>query len=333
VPNVLVDTSARSASVSFLGRSYAQPFGIAPMGVAGLMGYDCERAMARAAAAAGIPFVLSGASLTPMEAIREVAPEAWFQIYVTPDRDQMAPLIERVRTAGFDTLVVTVDFPVPGNREHYVRNGFEMPLRPSLGLAWQGLSHPRWLVAVFLRNLLAFGWPHFENTAAALRSPVIARDVVLNRGRRDRMTWDDIAWIRSRWGGKLIIKGILVRSDAKRAERVGADAIVVSNHGGRQLDRAVAPLDALPHIVEECPNLPVVLDGGVTRGTDVVTALSLGARLVLVGRPFLYAAAAGGRTSVERGIQLLTDEIDRDMAMLGRSSPADIDRTAVMERP
>jgi len=314
---VLIDVSQRLQQVELFGRTYASPFGIAPMGINAIMGYRGDIAQARAAQAADIPMVLSGSSLIPMEDVIRAAPGTWFQAYVPGDVARIDGLIERVAAAGFATLVVTVDTNVAANRENNVRTGFATPLRPSMRLAWDGVTRPSWLFGTFFRTLMRHGMPHFENSFATRGAPILSANVLRDFSARDHLNWTHVARIRARWTGHLVIKGILNPADAIQARACGADGIIVSNHGGRQLDGAVAPLRVLPQIVQAAPNLPVMLDGGVRRGTDVLIALALGARAVFVGRPFAYAAAIGGEAGVAHGIKLLREEIDRNMAMVG----------------
>jgi L-lactate dehydrogenase (cytochrome) len=286
--------------------------------------FECERVLAEAAGAANIPFILSGSSLMKLEAILKANPNAWFQAYIPGDRARIGPLVDRVARAGYRTLVITVDVPVGGNRENNARNGFMLPLRPSASLAWDGISHPRWLVDNLLRTLLTRGMPHFENVDAVRGAPVISAQAERSFGRRDALKWDDIAWIRERWRGKLVLKGVLASEDATRAVRIGVDGIIVSNHGGRQLDGAMPSLAALQDVRTASGAITVTLDSGVRRGTDVLKAIALGATGVFVGRPFLYAAAIGGKQGVAHAISLLSLEIDRNMAMLGCTRLGDL---------
>ena len=216
--------------------------------------------------------------------------------------------------------MLTVDVPVAANREHNVRAGFSTPLRPSLRLAWDGLSHPRWLFGTFLRTLVTHGMPHFENNYATRGAPVLSAQAVRDYSDRGHLNWEHFRLIRRLWKGTLVVKGILHVADARIARDTGADGIIVSNHGGRQLDGAIAPLGVLPEIVAECPQIPVMIDSGVRRGTDVLKALALGAKFVFVGRPFNYAAALAGEAGVRRAIQILSAELSIDMAMLGITS-------------
>jgi L-lactate dehydrogenase (cytochrome) len=313
----LVDTSERTAGASLFGRDYTAPFGIAPMGASAVAAYDADRVLAGGAAASGIPFILSGASLTPMEEVIKVNPAAWFQAYVPGETPRIEPLVERVAAAGFDTFVLTVDVPVSGNRENNVRNGFSIPLRPTPRLAWQGVTHPRWLGGTALRTLRHRGMLHLENMDATRGPPMLSREAVRAFGVREALNWRHVDLVRRRWPGKLVLKGILAAADARLARAAGVDGVIVSNHGGRQLDSAAAPLDMLPGVVAEAGGMTVVLDGAVRRGTDVLKALALGASFVFIGRPFLFAATVAGAPGVRHAVRLLREEIERDMALLG----------------
>ena len=317
VPRVLTDVSGRSRATTLLGRRHAAPFGIAPMGASALCAYRGDVAMARAAAAADIPMILSASSLIPLEQVRREGSTTWYQAYLPGETARIEALVDRVAAAGFDTFVLTADVPVAANRENNVRNGFSVPLRPSARLAWEGFSHPSWLFGTAVRTLLRHGMPHFENMDATRGPPVLSRDLVRAIGRRDQLAWKHVELIRRRWKGRLVVKGILAGEDARRARESGADGVIVSNHGGRQLDGAIAPLRVLPEIAAEAGGMAVMLDGGVRRGTDVLKALALGAHFVFVGRPFLFACAVGGEAAVRHAIGLLSQEIDRDMALLG----------------
>ena len=322
VPRMLVDTSGRALTTTLFGRTYDAPFGIAPMGGTAMAAYQGDLVLARAAAAANIPMILSGASLTPLERAREAGPAAWFQAYLPGETGPITQLVERVARAGYDTLVLTVDVQVAANRENNVRSGFDTPLRPSLRLAWDGIIRPRWLVGMFLRTLLLHGMPHFENMGP--RVPLLSRTGERQRGRRDRLSWQHVELIRRLWKGRLVLKGVLDRNDARLARESGVDGVMVSNHGGRQLDGAVTPLRVLPGIVEQARGMTVILDSGIRRGTDVLKALALGANFVFIGRPFLYAAAIAGGAGVHHAIRLLREEIDRDMALLGITTLAEM---------
>jgi L-lactate dehydrogenase (cytochrome) len=317
LPRMLVDVSKRSQQTSLFGRTYAAPFGIAPMGIIALSAYRGDLVLAQTAGAANILMVMSGSSLIRLEDVAQEGKTMWFQAYVPGDVPRITALVERVARSTFDTLVITVDSQVAGNRENNVRTGFSTPLRPTLRLAWDGITRPRWLFGTFMRTLVAHGMPHFENNDATRGPPIVSPSVVRDYSDRGNLTWKHFELIRRLWKGRLVIKGILDRDDARIAREAGAEGIIVSNHGGRQLDGAVSALRVLPEIVATCPDIPVMLDGGVRRGTDVLKALALGAKFVFVGRPFNYAAAIGGVTGVGHAIALMYDEIHRDMAMLG----------------
>jgi L-lactate dehydrogenase (cytochrome) len=324
VPKTLVDTSGRTHKTTLFGRTYDAPFGIAPMGGTGMVAYEGDLVLARAAAAANVPMILSGASLTALERVRQAGQTAWFQAYLPGEVGPITELVERVARAGYDTFVLTVDVQVTANRENNVRSGFHTPLRPTLRLAWDGIIRPRWLFGMFLRTLLLHGMPHFENMGR--RVPLISRTEEREPGRRDKLSWKHLELMRSLWKGRLVVKGILDKDDARIARESGADGIIVSNHGGRQLDGAVAPLRVLPGIAAEAGGMTVMMDSGVRRGTDVLKALALGAQFVFLGRPFLYAAAIAGEPGVRHAIKLLQDEIDRDMALLGIKALAQMRR-------
>ncbi|MDN8005051.1 alpha-hydroxy acid oxidase [Burkholderia multivorans] len=315
---VLRNVSARTQAVDLFGQRFAAPFGIAPMGINALSAYRGDIVLARAAQAAGIASIMSGSSLIPLEAVAAAAPSTWFQAYLPGDPERIAALLERVARAGYRTLVVTVDIPVAANRENNVRTGFSTPLRPSMRLAWDGLTRPRWLIGTFARTLLRHGMPHFENSFATRGAPILSAHVLRDFSARDDLDWTHLAQIRAQWKGSLVVKGILSVEDALTARDVGADGIILSNHGGRQLDGAVSPMRILRDVVTALePAFPVMLDGGFRRGADVLKAIALGARMVFVGRPFNYAMAVAGEAGVAHAIRLLQEEVDRDMAMLG----------------
>ena len=324
VPRVLTDVSVRHTRTDLFGVTCESPFGIGPMGISALAAYDGDRVMARAAQQARIPMVLSGASLTRMEEVAPVAPEyAWFQAYLPGDEHQIVRTAERARNAGFETLVLTVDTAARANRENNVRAGFSTPLRPSVRLALEGIMHPRWLLGTFCRTLYVHGMPRFENTASEVAVPIISRKAA-RQFNRDNLNWRHVALMRKVWKGNLVLKGILSADDARIAATHGVDGIIVSNHGGRQLDGAVAPLKVLPDIASASGGMKVMFDGGIRRGGDVIKALALGADFVFVARPFLYAAAVAGEEGVTHCIGLLQEEVRRNMASLGVTAIADI---------
>jgi L-lactate dehydrogenase (cytochrome) len=323
-PRVLVDVSKRRFSTTLFGREWDAPFGLAPMGMSALAAYRGDLVLTEAARAANIPAILSGSSLIRMEEVIAANPDAWFQAYLPGDSKRVEGLVDRVAAAGFGTLMVTVDTAVLPNRENNVRNGFSTPLRPSLRLLWDGITHPRWSIGTFLRTWARHGMPHFENSFAERGAPILARNVLRDFTARDHLNWEHLALIRRRWPGVLMIKGVMHPEDARRAAAEGCQGVIVSNHGGRQLDGTASPLRVLPEIRAAAPDIAVLYDGGVRRGTDVLKALAFGADFVFVGRPMLHAAAVAGRAGVDRAISLLKGELDRNMALLGVNSLAEV---------
>jgi L-lactate dehydrogenase (cytochrome) len=285
------------------------------MGVMGVAAFRADLILARVCREQNIPFVLSGASLVALERVAAENPDAWFQMYATQAEEDNAALLRRVQASGLRTLVVTVDVPVGGNRETDVRNGYSSPLRPSPRLVADALRHPRWLLGAFARTLLHEGLPHFENYGGS-RAPMFGFKPARVH-RRDHLSWDWLRGIRERWPGQLVLKGILAPEDVDAAVAIGVDAAIVSNHGGRQLDGAQAPLLALPALAARRGSMELLLDGGVRRGTDVLKAVGMGASLAFIGRPFLYAVAVGGEAGAARAIALLKAELLRDLALLG----------------
>jgi L-lactate dehydrogenase (cytochrome) len=323
-PRVLVDVSKRRFATTLFGRAWDAPFGLAPMGMSALAAYRGDLVLTEAARAANIPAILSGSSLIRMEEVIAANPDAWFQAYLPGDSKRVEGLVDRVAAAGFGTLMVTVDTAVLPNRENNVRNGFSTPLRPSARLLWDGITHPRWSIGTFLRTWARHGMPHFENSFAERGAPILARNVLRDFTARDHLNWEHLALIRRRWPGVLMIKGVMHPEDARRAAAEGCEGVIVSNHGGRQLDGTASPLRVLPEVRAAAPDIAVLYDGGVRRGTDVLKALAFGADFVFVGRPMLHAAAVAGRAGVNRAIALLKGELDRNMALLGVNSLAEV---------
>ncbi|WP_332826808.1 alpha-hydroxy acid oxidase [Ramlibacter sp.] len=330
LPRMLVDISRRTTAATVFGKRWSAPFGLAPMGISALSAYRGDLVLARAAARENVPMVMSGSSLIRLEEIVQANPDAWFQAYLPGDVANIRALIERVAAAGYRTLVITLDSSIAANRENNVRAGFSTPLRPSLSLAWQGVTHPRWLFGTFLRTIAVHGMPHFENNYARRGAPILSANVQRDFSDRGHLNWDHLRMIRSLWTGNLVVKGILDPRDARLAVEHGVDGIIVSNHGGRQLDGTVAPLRMLPQVVAACPDVPVMIDSGFRRGTDVLKALALGAKFVFVGRPFNYAASVAGEDGVRKGITLLRDEVSRNMAMLGVNDLRELDASYLL---
>ena len=324
LPRVLVNTRARHQKTTLLGRTYDLPFGFPPMGGTALAAYMGDTVLAKVAAELNTVMIQSGASLLTMEKLRAVGPTAWFQAYLPGEPAVITPLVERVQRAGFEVLVLTVDVQVSANRENNVRTGFSSPLKLKPRLVWDCALRPRWSFGTFGRTLVNHGMPHLENLGYQ-RIPVVGN--LERQGRsRDGLSWEHVELMRKLWKGKLVLKGVLSSRDVRIARESGVDGIVVSNHGGRQLDYTVAPLRMLPAVVSEAGSMAIMMDSGIRRGTDVLKALALGAHYVFVGRPFLYAAAIAGEAGVHHGAQLLREEISRNMAMLGISTLAEMKR-------
>jgi len=324
VPRVLVGTSDRTTATELFGHRYSAPFGIAPMGLSALSAYRGDIVQARGAQAANIPMIMSGTSLIRLEDVCAACPGAWFQAYLPGESDRIGKLVDRIEAAGFATLVVTVDVSVLSNRENNIRAGFSTPLRPSLRLAWDGITHPRWSIGTFLRTLVNHGVPHFENSYAERGVPIIARNVERDFSKRDHLDWKHIEAIRARWKGRLVLKGVMAAQDARIARESGIDGVIVSNHGGRQLDGTVSPLRVLPEVAAIAGPMTVMMDSGVRRGTDVLKALALGARFVFVGRPFNYAASVAGEAGVAHVFNILQGEVYRNMALVGIRSTGEM---------
>ena len=229
-------------------------------------------------------------------------------------------MVQRVQAAGYRTLVLTVDVATLPSRENNIRVGFTMPLRPSVRLAWDGIVRPRWTIGTLLRTLLKHGMPHFENSSATRGVPIFSSAAVREFGSRDTLSWAHVDQIRRMWNGKLVLKGVLSAEDARIAADRGVDGVIVSSHGGRQLDASIAPLHALPAIVRAKGAMKVMIDSGIRRGNDVLKAIALGADFVFIGRPFIYAASIGGQAGVAHAIRLLSHEIQQDMALIGVNS-------------
>ncbi|MGB3386764.1 MAG: alpha-hydroxy acid oxidase [Pseudaminobacter sp.] len=317
IPRVLRDVSGREQTKKIFGKTYASPVGIAPLGGAAISAYRGDLVLADAASRMRQPMIMSASSLIKLEDVHRVYPGAWFQAYLAGDERRIDPMIDRVGAAGFDTLVITVDTPVPGNRENNVRNGYSMPIRMTPRVALDCFLHPRWTLLTLGQTFLRHGMPHFENMDATRGPPMMSRNLVRNLGDRDQFDWRHLEIIRKRWPGKLVVKGVLALDDARRCREVGVDGIILSNHGGRQLDHSISPLRVLPEIRAEMGELTLMIDGSMRRGADVIKALALGADFAFIGRPFMFAAALAGSRGVMHAMELLRAEIDRNMAMLG----------------
>jgi len=326
---VAVDIARRSLRTRLLGEDVAMPLALAPTGLTGMQRADGEILAARAAERFGVPFTLSTMSICSIEdvAARTSRP-FWFQLYVMRDRDFIGRLIDRARAARCSALMVTLDLQVMGQRHKDIKNGLSTPPRPTLANLANLALKPQWCLEMLRTPRRAFGniVGHAKGVAdmRSLASWTAEQfDAALN--------WDDLAWIKERWGGKLIVKGIMDEQDARHAVDAGADALVVSNHGGRQLDGAPSSIAALPGIAQAVGDrIEVWMDGGVRSGQDTLRALALGARGVLIGRAFLYALAAYGEAGVLRCLELMANELDVTMAFCGRTRVQDVDRRVLV---
>jgi len=330
IPRVLVGVGERSQRTTLLGRQYAAPFGIAPMGGSSAVTYDGDLRMARAAARRDIPFMLSGNSIVPMEEVARAYPGAWFDSYQSPTTRAIEGMVERVAAAGFPVFVSTVDVPVGSNREKDHRAGFTQPIRLNPKIIRDGLLHPNWVLSTAVRTLLERGLPRIQNLDYDGGPSLFSRTVTKIAAHAE-LSWEHVRLIRRLWKGPFVLKGLLSREDARIARDHGVDGIVVSNHGGRQLDNAASPLQVLADIVAEAGEMAVMIDSGFRRGTDVLTALALGADFVFIGRPFLFGAAVAGEAGVLHAIDLLSKEIDRDMALLGLRRVEEVGRDFLLD--
>jgi L-lactate dehydrogenase (cytochrome) len=325
---VMVDVSALSTGVTVLGHHWNVPVGLAPTGMAGLFWPDGEIAAARAAHVARVPFVLSTMSICSIEDVRAaVEGTFWFQLYMMRDRAFNEGMIARAREARCDVLVLTLDLPTQGLRRRDAKNGLAVPPRLTWSNAGDMLSRPRWLLGVALNPRRSFG-----NLAAFFpKKGTAAISEWVNSQLDCALTWKDIAWVRERWPGKLVLKGILDAEDASAALVTGVDGIVVSNHGGRQLDGAPSTIAALPRVLDAVRGrCEVLLDGGITSGQDVLKATALGARGCFVGRSFLYGLAAKGETGVSLALDILRREFEISMALSGVADARNIGRQVLV---
>ena len=327
-PRALVDVSSIDLRTTVCGQTMRAPIVLAPTGLSGMAAPRPEILAARAAVNAGLAFTVSCLSAVPIEEVHRAAPGPhWFQLYLWRDRGLTQSLMERAASVGWRVLVVTVDVPVLGQRERDVRNGATIPPKVTWRNAIDTLRRPAW-TAGMLRN------PPFEFANVARAGGSARRPFALSRWVNSQfdpsITWRDLEWLRSVWPGMFVIKGIMSREDASRAADEGIDGIVVSNHGGRQLDGLPGSLSVLPEIVDAVSGrVEVLIDGGIRRGSDIVKALSLGARACMIGRAYLYGMGAAGEPGITRAIEILEAEAARAMALLGRVSISDLDRSAV----
>ena len=324
-PTVLQDVSAVDTSTTILGRPAALPLVFAPTGFTRMMHTEGEPAVARVAARVGIPYALSTMGTTSIERLAACsAGRRWFQLYLWKDRAASRDLVARAREAGYEALVLTVDTPVAGARLRDVRNGLTIPPSLSLRTVAEGTLHPAWWFDLLTTEPLEFAsLTRFDGTVAELVAMMFD----------PAATIDDLAWLRSIWDGPLVVKGVQGVADARAVVAAGVDAVIVSNHGGRQLDRAPTPLEVLPEVVDAVGDrAEVLVDGGILSGSDVVAAVAYGARAAAVGRAYLYGLMAGGERGVQRAADLLRDEVANTLALLGVTSVADLRRDHVRLR-
>ena len=327
-PQTLVDVAQRQYRTEVCGQTLDLPVLLAPTGLTRLAHHGGEIAAARAAVRKGSVFVLSSASTYSIEEVAAAVParSLWFQLYPWKDRELTQQLIRRARQAGFGALCVTVDCPTAGNRERDTRNGLTVPPRPSAKNAWGLMAHPRWTYRLLRERPITFA--NLETSDLVGQRGVLSLAEYWNTELvNSSHSWDDFEWIREEWPGPLLVKGVMSAHDAKRAVDVGVDGIIVSNHGGRQLDGLPATMDVLPEILQVVGDgVDVLVDGGVRRGSDVVKAMALGAKACLIGRPYCFGLAAGGQEGVERVLDILVSELDRTLALLGCAKVEDLDQ-------
>jgi L-lactate dehydrogenase (cytochrome)/(S)-mandelate dehydrogenase len=330
VPRYMVDISGVDTSTTLFGRTYSCPFGIAPTGYPGIFWPKGDLMLAGAAATANIPVIMSGAATARVEDVAAVAPDhGWFQLYAAKDEAITVNKVERARDAGVGALVVTVDVPAEPKRERDLRNGFTVPQKMTPSIILDGVLHPAWTI----RYLASGGFPAMANWAPYAPMGANARAIAEFAGDKfhGALSWELIERLRALWPRTLILKGLMAPEDARRARLAGVDGIIVSNHGGRQGDRLPAPLEVLPAMLEAAPEVVMMIDGGIRRGADILTALALGARFVFTGRATLFGLAAGGRPGVDRAIAILKDEMEVTMRQIGRVRIEDLTREAVIE--
>jgi (S)-mandelate dehydrogenase len=323
LPRRLVDVSQRNSSVSVLGQTLPVPFVVAPTGLNGSLWPDGDVALARAARKGGIPFALSTASNATIEDVAERAGgDLWFQLYVL-QRSLAKQLVQRAKEAGYRTLVLTVDVAVNGKRERDMRNGFAVPFRQTLRSVLGAAAHPRWTFAQ-----LRHGLPQFANLVSPDANDVNAQAALMRRQMDASFSWDDLQALREAWPHTLLVKGIMTAEDASRCRELGVDAVILSNHGGRQVEDLHAPIDVLAKIANQ-DAIPLLVDGGIRRGADAVKSLALGAKAVLLGRAVLYGLAAAGEEGASHVLEILAAEVDTTLALIGCPEAARLDRAFV----
>jgi L-lactate dehydrogenase (cytochrome) len=327
---VLVDMTNRSLESTMIGQTVSMPVALSPTGLTGMQHADGEMLAAKAAEDFGVPFTLSTMSICSIEDVASATTKPfWFQLYVMRDRDFVKNLIDRAKAAKCSALVLTLDLQILGQRHKDLRNGLSAPPKFTPKHIWQMATRPLWCMQMLQTKRRSFGniVGHAKNV-----SDLSSLSVWTAEQFDPRLSWDDVAWIKELWGGPLILKGILDVEDAKMAARTGADAIIVSNHGGRQLDGAPSSISMLPKIVDAVGDMiEVHLDGGIRSGQDVLKAIALGAKGTYIGRPFLYGLGAGGKAGVTLALDIIRKELDITMALCGKRDIRDINRDVIAE--
>ncbi|MEG2424254.1 alpha-hydroxy acid oxidase [Glutamicibacter sp.] len=326
LPRILHGTAQSDLSTTIAGAPSALPFGIAPTGFTRFMHSEGEIGGSRAAQKAGIPFSLSTMGTRSIEEVAEAAPEGrkWFQLYLWKDREKSRALVERAAAAGYDTLLVTVDTPVAGQRHRDTRNGMKIPPELTVKTVLDASYRPEWWYNFLTTDSLKFA--SLSDTSADLPT-------IINSMFDSSLDFEDLKWIRELWKGQLFVKGVLTSEDAAKAQAAGADGLVVSNHGGRQLDRAPIAFEALGEVRAEVgEDMEIIMDSGIMSGADIVAALCAGADFVLIGRAYLYGLMAGGEEGVSRAIELLAKEVEVTMQLMGAASIGDLDQSLIRRR-
>jgi isopentenyl diphosphate isomerase/L-lactate dehydrogenase-like FMN-dependent dehydrogenase len=328
-PRYLRDVSERDQSTTVLGHAVETPVLLSAAGLLRVAHRTGELGAARAAASHGTIFTLTSNSSVSIERVAEGTPPGllWFQLYVARDRGRNVDMLQRAKASGYSALVVTIDVPLAGKKERDIKNGFKIPLKPTLPLALDFVRHPRWVKDYLREGPVSFA--NFSDLATGNNPADLFKQInqVLSH---PAATFDDLAWLREQWDGPLVVKGIMTGEDTKRSIEVGADGVQVSNHGGRQLDGVAATLDVLPEIVEAASGrAEVLIDGGARRGIDVLRALALGAKAVLIGRPYVYGLAAAGEDGVSKVLEIYKREIDIALGLTGCTSVAELNRDSI----
>jgi isopentenyl diphosphate isomerase/L-lactate dehydrogenase-like FMN-dependent dehydrogenase len=327
VPRILANVEGRDQSVTVLGNRLEVPFLLAPTGGAKTCWPNGDVLAATGAHKCGTIFIVSTYTGSSLEEIAERAPgKKWFQLYIWRDRSLVKSLVDRAKAAGYEALVLTLDYPVPALRERDVRHSLVLPPKITFKNALESLLHPLWVKRLMFSPSMSMG-------TLAIAPGVSGKDLkstsaLIKKNIDPSVTWEDLKWFRSIWSGPLVLKGVLSPEDARQAASLGIDAIVVSNHGGRQLDAAISTIEILPEIVEAVNGkTEILMDGGIRRGSDIIKARALGAKAVLIGRPYLYGLAANGGPGVDAVLNILKTEVDRTMALLGISKLSDLNKS------